>query len=176
MYINYELPTVFLTTAERHPWHNRLGHPGPAVLKTLGLPKIETTCQICEISKAHRLPFNHNFNPVQNHIDLPAETAEQNPTHTNYLLEETVFEEVDTFHTQTKAENICNNEHLVDQQLTSTNDRTPRLKVIGPRHPTLITSNVDPLHIIPYRRRPRSYFTVSEETPKTHHSTLKSDN
>ncbi|MBW0549409.1 hypothetical protein O181_089124 [Austropuccinia psidii MF-1] len=40
MYINYEPPTVFLTTAEKLPWQNRLGHPGPAVLKTLGLPNI----------------------------------------------------------------------------------------------------------------------------------------
>ncbi|MBW0517753.1 hypothetical protein O181_057468 [Austropuccinia psidii MF-1] len=70
----------------------------------------------------------------------PAETAEQNPTHTNDLLEEMVFEEIDTFPTQTEEENIRNSEHLVDQQLTSTNDRTLRLKVIGPCHPNLILS------------------------------------
>ncbi|MBW0536559.1 hypothetical protein O181_076274 [Austropuccinia psidii MF-1] len=450
MYINYELPTVFLTIAEKHPWHNRLGHPGPAVLKTLGLPNIETSCHICEISKIHRLPFNHHFDPAQNpmdsiHIDLvgpitPAslsgfkylltivdqsssfkimkflkkksesfdqfviaknfmetqqnkkmkkltsdrggefvnekfkklaedcgfthilsppntpehngyakrcnrtilekarclmsmanlpnhywaeavntavflsnlsptpsrgnkspyqlwnnllprlsrlrtfgchaviynlknqrdwklappgqeglllgfenkntsyrilrladlkvvitrnaifnenifprvlggrsntpwtvtetsnhqlkqatknvvpsavepdlfspiincsestETTDQILTHTDDLPEETAFEEADTAYTQTEAENICNNEHPVNRQQTSNNDRTPKLKVIGPRHPTLITSNVDPLHILPYTRRPRSYFTVSEETPKTYSGALKSDN
>ncbi|MBW0465591.1 hypothetical protein O181_005306 [Austropuccinia psidii MF-1] len=115
------------------------------------------------------------FPPAINH-SKSAETTEKNPTHTDNLLEETVFEEVDTPHSQTEAESICINEHLVDQQQKSTNDRTSRLKVIGPRHPTLITSNIDPLHILSYTRRPRSYLTVSEEILKTYNSALKSDN
>ncbi|MBW0517752.1 hypothetical protein O181_057467 [Austropuccinia psidii MF-1] len=91
IYINYELPTVFLTTAEKHPWHNRLGHPGPAILKTLGLHNIETPCQICKISKAHRLPFNHHFDPVQNpmdsiHIDLVGPITPASLSGFKYLL------------------------------------------------------------------------------------------
>ncbi|MBW0534257.1 hypothetical protein O181_073972 [Austropuccinia psidii MF-1] len=91
MYINYELPTVFLKTAKKHPWHNRLGHPGPAVLKILGLPNIETPCQICKISKAHRLPFNHHFDPVQNpmdsiHIDLVEPITPESLSGFKYLL------------------------------------------------------------------------------------------
>ncbi|MBW0483025.1 hypothetical protein O181_022740 [Austropuccinia psidii MF-1] len=54
---------------EKHPWHNRLGHPAASVLKNLGLPNIKTPCLICEINKAHQLPFNHDFAPVHNHMD-----------------------------------------------------------------------------------------------------------
>ncbi|MBW0497536.1 hypothetical protein O181_037251 [Austropuccinia psidii MF-1] len=57
-----------------------------------------------------------------------AETIEQNPTYTDDLLEETVFEEVDTSHTQTELESACNNEHLVGQQQKSTNERISRLE------------------------------------------------
>ncbi|MBW0557823.1 hypothetical protein O181_097538 [Austropuccinia psidii MF-1] len=69
MYIKYNLPSALLTTSEKHPWHNRLGHPGPAVLKYLGLSNEETSCLICETNKAHQLPFNHHFNPAPNPMD-----------------------------------------------------------------------------------------------------------
>ncbi|MBW0523085.1 hypothetical protein O181_062800 [Austropuccinia psidii MF-1] len=91
MCINYELPTAFLTTTEKHPWHNRMGHTGPAVLKYLGLPNIDTPCQICKIGKAHRLPFNHHFDPVQNpfdsiHIDLVGPITPVSLSGSKYLL------------------------------------------------------------------------------------------
>ncbi|MBW0465590.1 hypothetical protein O181_005305 [Austropuccinia psidii MF-1] len=91
MFISYELPTVLLTIAEKHSWHNRLGNPGPSVLKTLGLPKIETSCPSCEISKAHRLLFTHHFDPVQNpmdsiHIDLVGPITPASLTGFKYLL------------------------------------------------------------------------------------------
>ncbi|MBW0504461.1 hypothetical protein O181_044176 [Austropuccinia psidii MF-1] len=75
MYIKYNLPSALLTTSEKHSSHNRLGPPGPAVLKYLGLSNEETSCLICETNKAHRLPFNHHFDPAPNpmdsiHIDL----------------------------------------------------------------------------------------------------------
>ncbi|MBW0480720.1 hypothetical protein O181_020435 [Austropuccinia psidii MF-1] len=38
MYVDYTLPTTHLTTSQDSLWHNRLGHPGKAVLKRLVLP------------------------------------------------------------------------------------------------------------------------------------------
>ncbi|MBW0505351.1 hypothetical protein O181_045066 [Austropuccinia psidii MF-1] len=277
MYIDYKLPTALLAVKENDPWHNRLGHPGSTVLKILGLPDTETSCQICNISKARRLPFNHHFDQVEspldsihidlvgpitpeslsgfrylltivdqatsfkiikllkkksesfdqfviaknfmenqqnrkmkrltsdrggefvndkfkkmaencgfthilsppyltdNHTDL-AEIMDQDPAHIAYPSEETTVEEPNTSHTQTDSGNACNSEDTKSQQQLNSSNRPPRLKVIGPRHPTLITSSVDPLHILPYTRRPKSYLTVSEETPKTYYGALRSEN
>ncbi|MBW0494582.1 hypothetical protein O181_034297 [Austropuccinia psidii MF-1] len=389
MYINYNLPSPLLTTSEKHHWHNRLGHPGPAVLKYLGLFNEETSCLICETNKAHRLPFNHHFDPAPNpmdliHIDLvgpitppslsgfkylltivdqstsfkiikflkkksesfdqfviaknlmenqqnkkmkkltsdrggefvnekfkrlseecgfihilsPPDTPEHNgyaercnrtilekarclmgmanlpneywaeaintsvflsnlsPTASrknnspyqladlkvtvtrNAIFNENIFpyvnggrsktpwnvkevfdqptndlhlslsetnspttendnsltnimpqtddnmnspnesppEQTDSFDDESMIENTCQPMPPIDGQQTNRADRTPRLKVIGPRHPTIITSDVDPIHILPYSRRPASYLTKSEETPSTYHGALKSDN
>ncbi|MBW0582987.1 hypothetical protein O181_122702, partial [Austropuccinia psidii MF-1] len=54
-----------------------------------------------------------------------------------------------------------------DQQQQRSNNRTHCLKVIGPRHPTLITSNVDSIHILPYSRRVKTFITTSS-VPKTY--------
>ncbi|MBW0513809.1 hypothetical protein O181_053524 [Austropuccinia psidii MF-1] len=64
----------------------------------------------------------------------------------------------------------------VDDQQINRNDRAPRLKFICPCHPTLIAGDVDPLHILPYARRPRAYMTESEETQSTYNGALKLDN
>ncbi|MBW0481735.1 hypothetical protein O181_021450 [Austropuccinia psidii MF-1] len=70
MNIKYDLPTTFLTIADGTlPWHSRLGHPGPAVLKSLGLSNTETLCLICETNKSHRLAFNHHFAPASKSLD-----------------------------------------------------------------------------------------------------------
>ncbi|MBW0481617.1 hypothetical protein O181_021332 [Austropuccinia psidii MF-1] len=62
MNIKYDLPRTFLTTASGTLlWHGRLGHPGPAFLKSLRLSSTETPCSICETNKSHRLAFNHHF-------------------------------------------------------------------------------------------------------------------
>ncbi|MBW0525433.1 hypothetical protein O181_065148 [Austropuccinia psidii MF-1] len=70
MNIKYDLPTTFLMTANGTlPWHGRLGHPGPDVLKSLGLSNSQTPCLICETSKYHRLAFNHHFTPASKSLD-----------------------------------------------------------------------------------------------------------
>ncbi|MBW0546769.1 hypothetical protein O181_086484 [Austropuccinia psidii MF-1] len=70
MNIKYDLPTTFLTTSSGTlPWHSRLGHPGPAVLKILGLSSTETPCLICETNKSHRLAFNHHFTSASKSMD-----------------------------------------------------------------------------------------------------------
>ncbi|MBW0538635.1 hypothetical protein O181_078350 [Austropuccinia psidii MF-1] len=42
-----------------------------------------------------------------------------------------------------------------------------RIKVIGPRHPTLVCSNVDQRNILSYSRRAGALFTAADDTPKT---------
>ncbi|MBW0580515.1 hypothetical protein O181_120230, partial [Austropuccinia psidii MF-1] len=51
---------------------------------------------------------------------------------------------------------------------------TSRIKVVGPRHPTIINSNVDKLNILPYQRRIKTYITQQAETPKTYRKALNS--
>ncbi|MBW0575166.1 hypothetical protein O181_114881, partial [Austropuccinia psidii MF-1] len=56
---------------------------------------------------------------------------------------------------------------------TSNGDRPKQLKVIGPRHPTLITSDIDPTHILPYPRRAKIFLTSSDYTPRTYRLALQ---
>ncbi|MBW0498743.1 hypothetical protein O181_038458 [Austropuccinia psidii MF-1] len=42
------------------------------------------------------------------------------------------------------------------------------LRVIGPPHPTLINSDVDPPHILPFSRRARVFVTTSNIVPRTY--------
>ncbi|MBW0477922.1 hypothetical protein O181_017637 [Austropuccinia psidii MF-1] len=68
--IKYDLPTTFLTTISGNlPWHGRLGHPGPAVLKILGISNAKIPCLICETNKSHHLAFNHHFTPASKSLD-----------------------------------------------------------------------------------------------------------
>ncbi|MBW0466001.1 hypothetical protein O181_005716 [Austropuccinia psidii MF-1] len=45
MYITYDLPNALLTFVDGKLWHCHLGHPGRAVLRNLGLPDQESSCQ-----------------------------------------------------------------------------------------------------------------------------------
>ncbi|MBW0489914.1 hypothetical protein O181_029629 [Austropuccinia psidii MF-1] len=53
-------------------------------------------------------------------------------------------------------------------------DNQPRINVIGPRHPTLITSSIDQLNVLPYSRRRNALFSASIEIPLTYKNALKS--
>ncbi|MBW0552157.1 hypothetical protein O181_091872 [Austropuccinia psidii MF-1] len=44
MHVNYTIPKVHLTVTSNNLWHQGLGHPGPAVLKKLGLPTNDAMC------------------------------------------------------------------------------------------------------------------------------------
>ncbi|MBW0477623.1 hypothetical protein O181_017338 [Austropuccinia psidii MF-1] len=75
MNIDYILPKAHLTTYDKNLRHQRLGHPGIAVLKHLGFPTRDTICTICELNKADKQPFNEKFDnallPLDCvHIDL----------------------------------------------------------------------------------------------------------
>ncbi|MBW0523999.1 hypothetical protein O181_063714 [Austropuccinia psidii MF-1] len=53
-------------------------------------------------------------------------------------------------------------------------DNQSRIKVIGPCHPTLITSIIDQLNVLPYSRRGNGLFSASIEIPSTYKNALKS--
>ncbi|MBW0491917.1 hypothetical protein O181_031632 [Austropuccinia psidii MF-1] len=50
-----------------------------------------------------------------------------------------------------------------------------KIKVIGPQHPTLISSSILEEHILPYTRRPRALLTASND-PLSYKQALKSEN
>ncbi|MBW0535083.1 hypothetical protein O181_074798 [Austropuccinia psidii MF-1] len=64
-------------------------------------------------------------------------------------------------------------EEEVPQELPAS-DPPRRLKVIGPRHPTLITSDLDTSNILPYSRRPKALISFSDNTPRTYKSAINS--
>ncbi|MBW0539903.1 hypothetical protein O181_079618 [Austropuccinia psidii MF-1] len=91
MYITYDLPNALLTLVDGNLWHSRLGHPGRAVLKNLGLPDQDRPCLVCKTNKSSRLPFNHHFEPVSHpldtiHIDLVGPIAPESVSGFRFLL------------------------------------------------------------------------------------------
>ncbi|MBW0520964.1 hypothetical protein O181_060679 [Austropuccinia psidii MF-1] len=71
--------------------------------------------------------------------------------------------------------NPSNPEEPSSQQQSGDNCRTPRIKFIGPRHPTLITSDLDSIHILPYSRRARTFITTSNSAPRTYQIALQGE-
>ncbi|MBW0537707.1 hypothetical protein O181_077422 [Austropuccinia psidii MF-1] len=71
MYINYCLPKSLLTFNNNlfTLWHNRMGHPGYSVLKSMGLPVNNLNCDICQINKSHQLPYSGQFEEVKFLLD-----------------------------------------------------------------------------------------------------------
>ncbi|MBW0469479.1 hypothetical protein O181_009194 [Austropuccinia psidii MF-1] len=75
MKFDYHPPTSHQTMANVNPWHERLGHVGTAVIKSMGLPPMDLPCKTFNLNKAHRLPFGDHFEPAHLpfdcfHIDL----------------------------------------------------------------------------------------------------------
>ncbi|MBW0474740.1 hypothetical protein O181_014455 [Austropuccinia psidii MF-1] len=67
MKVKYSTPKAFLSQVTLNHWHQQLGHPGPSVLRLMGLPIDVINCQTCELNKAHLLPFKSDFE----HVSLP---------------------------------------------------------------------------------------------------------
>ncbi|MBW0506632.1 hypothetical protein O181_046347 [Austropuccinia psidii MF-1] len=67
MKINFSQPTSLLTTAVDDLWHKRLGHPGKAPVRSMGLPFNNSSCKTCDLNKIHQLPFKNKFE----HVSLP---------------------------------------------------------------------------------------------------------
>ncbi|MBW0481616.1 hypothetical protein O181_021331 [Austropuccinia psidii MF-1] len=64
-------------------------------------------------------------------------------------LVENIGAQQETTNEQTINDNNSTQEGMNDQQEVDSNTGMTRIRVIGPCHPTIITSNVDPLHILP---------------------------
>ncbi|MBW0571667.1 hypothetical protein O181_111382 [Austropuccinia psidii MF-1] len=75
-----------------------------------------------------------------------------------------------TLEPETDPTSTLNDPVPVDQQQPENN---VRLRIIGPRHPTLINSDVDPSHILPYSRRARAFVTTSDIAPRTYRLALQ---
>ncbi|MBW0561750.1 hypothetical protein O181_101465 [Austropuccinia psidii MF-1] len=299
MYITYYLPNALLTLVDGNLWHCRLGHPGRAVLKNLGLPDQDCSCLTCKTNKSSKLPLNHHFEPVSlpldtrtqrlcqranrtvmekahclmNHSNLPNQywaeavntavflsnlsptpSRENKSPHFLWTNTSAKLTKLQTFRCQavihslkrqrdwklappcqkgvllgfenggtgsplwnikdeqtnkdsslltsdspsadrgynqypdclenvttedsadpTSAlnsplpdSNPSNPEEPSSQQHSGDNCRTPQIKVIGPHHPTLITSDVDFIHILPYSTRERMFITTSNSAPRTY--------
>ncbi|MBW0499466.1 hypothetical protein O181_039181 [Austropuccinia psidii MF-1] len=56
------------------------------------------------------------------------------------------------------------------------NNRTAQFKVIGPFHPSLITSNMYPAHILPYSRKARAFVTTSKTVPRRYYLAFQCEN
>lgn len=76
MNVPYQLPNANLIKTPPNLWHHLLGHPGMAVLKSLGLSTTGSApCSTCVESKITALPFHGNFDPTREalnciHLDL----------------------------------------------------------------------------------------------------------
>ncbi|MBW0469526.1 hypothetical protein O181_009241 [Austropuccinia psidii MF-1] len=67
MKINFSQPTSLLTTVVDDLWHKRLGHPGKALVRSMGLPSDNSPCKTCDLNKIHQIPFKDKFE----HVSLP---------------------------------------------------------------------------------------------------------
>ncbi|MBW0508785.1 hypothetical protein O181_048500 [Austropuccinia psidii MF-1] len=91
MHLNHTLPKAHLTLTNNNLWHQRLGHPGMAVLKKLGLATSDTICTVCELNKAHKQPFNEKFEDSLSpldcvHIDLVGPIHPPSISRSQYFL------------------------------------------------------------------------------------------
>ncbi|MBW0528783.1 hypothetical protein O181_068498 [Austropuccinia psidii MF-1] len=302
MYITYDLPNALLTLVDGNLWHCRLGHPGRAVLKNLGLPDQDCSCLTCKTNKSSRLPFNHHFEPVSLpldtiHIDLMGPITPESVSGPRFLLtimdqatsykiirflkrksdsfyqfviaknymenhrdrkknwslteevsssiknlkiyqivlvtrnatfEERIFPTVgggtgsplwniedeqtakdsslltsdspsadcgynqyseclanvttedsadptSTLNSPSPDSSPSNPKEPSSQQQSGDNCRTPGIKVIRPCHPTLITSDVTSIHILPYSRRARTFITTSDSAPRAYRLSLQGE-
>ncbi|MBW0526154.1 hypothetical protein O181_065869 [Austropuccinia psidii MF-1] len=74
MKVDYLIPKTLITQIPKL-WHQRLGHPGNQIIKSMGLPEADSKCLTCDKNKIHSLPFNNQFEQVSLpldcvHIDL----------------------------------------------------------------------------------------------------------
>ncbi|MBW0526096.1 hypothetical protein O181_065811 [Austropuccinia psidii MF-1] len=69
MIITCTIPKALITNATNNLWHDRLGHPGVSVLNQLGLQTLQGSFLTCEMYKAHKLPFQDQFEPAISTLD-----------------------------------------------------------------------------------------------------------
>ncbi|MBW0577268.1 hypothetical protein O181_116983 [Austropuccinia psidii MF-1] len=100
MKVKYSLPSIQVTELPFNLWHQRLGHPGNQVIKSMGLPECPLRCSTCDLNKAHKLPFNHHFEPVSKpldcaHIDVVGPISPPSVSGNQYFL--TIVDQATSF-------------------------------------------------------------------------------
>ncbi|MBW0473077.1 hypothetical protein O181_012792 [Austropuccinia psidii MF-1] len=69
MRVVYTLPAALVTGTAINPWHQRLGHPGNQIIKSMGLPIQSTPWPICDLNKIHKISFNRHFEWANKPVD-----------------------------------------------------------------------------------------------------------
>ncbi|MBW0483493.1 hypothetical protein O181_023208 [Austropuccinia psidii MF-1] len=110
--------------------------------------------------------------PSENSSSANSETMENQCSDcTDVPFEESSIESVPALNSPilpTIDNHPINCEDFPNQHHSGNNNRIPCLKVIGPHHPTLITSKVDSIDILPYSRRAKALITTSTIIPITY--------
>ncbi|MBW0535815.1 hypothetical protein O181_075530 [Austropuccinia psidii MF-1] len=88
---------------------------------------------------------------------------------------------VDEFHMLLECALEPDNQESVDEILPVNETTSPpltrasRIKIIGPRHPTLICSDIDQQNILSHSRRAGALLTAADETPQTFKAAISGD-
>ncbi|MBW0468372.1 hypothetical protein O181_008087 [Austropuccinia psidii MF-1] len=69
MKVDYHLPTDNKAIAKESPWHKRLGHAGRSIIKSMGLPPSNDSCEIRNLNRINLLPFKDHFEPAYLPLD-----------------------------------------------------------------------------------------------------------
>ncbi|MBW0586367.1 hypothetical protein O181_126082 [Austropuccinia psidii MF-1] len=64
MKVKYSTPQAFLSQVSLNHWHQRLGHPGPSIPRSMGLPIDVINCPTCDLNKAHLLPLKSHLEHI----------------------------------------------------------------------------------------------------------------
>ncbi|MBW0521828.1 hypothetical protein O181_061543 [Austropuccinia psidii MF-1] len=121
----------------------------------MGLPSHNLPCHTCDLNKIHQLPFKDQF-------EHAVEELHQVNNDCTYLnQEEEGVDEVPSILPGDTAEEL--------QSVIC-----PRLRVIGPRHPTLISSTINQSNILPYSSRAGALLTSVEVAPRTFEMAINS--
>ncbi|MBW0590237.1 hypothetical protein O181_129952 [Austropuccinia psidii MF-1] len=114
---------------------------------------------------------NIDVHPVEIN-DFLSKQTEAAPEGLN--LAENLGVQQETTNEKTINDTNSTQEGMNNRQQVSDNTGTTRIQVIGPCHPTIITADVDPLHIPPYKRRAETYLSIANNAPATYQNALKS--
>ncbi|MBW0523127.1 hypothetical protein O181_062842 [Austropuccinia psidii MF-1] len=125
---------------------NQTHAPEPLIIP---LPPTEETVAVDEIGTVESIAAGDTS------LNQPLETADS-PGQSNGVR--------DTF--QSEGE-----ESLAEEPPS---DPPRRIRVIGPRHPTLISCDLDSTNVLPYPRRPNALISSCSDTPRTYQGAIKS--
>ncbi|MBW0579488.1 hypothetical protein O181_119203 [Austropuccinia psidii MF-1] len=100
MKIEFTKPNSLVFTVVDDLWHKRLGHPGHAPVRAMGLPSNSLPCQACDLNKIYQLPFKNQFEHANHpldcvHIDLVGPISPPSVAGSHYFL--TVVDQATSF-------------------------------------------------------------------------------